>query len=110
MRYVLAGIVFVLGVACGGDDFLGPRNVMVVPSEARVGEMVDLVGSGFDGENRFVTFGGKSANVAFWESGRVRVIVPGGVFGETLIVVTVDGRRSGAVPFTVLNEGVGGSP
>jgi hypothetical protein len=106
-RAVLCWIAMLAG--CGSSP-VDPLIEAVMPTRAAVGEAVDLVGERFAGSQRSVSFGGHEAAVVFWQDRRVRALVPGGAWGSTLAVVSVDGRRSNAMSLYVLGAPSDGRP
>ncbi len=84
---------------CEGERL--PRVDAIVPAAAAPGDTVDLVGEGFAGEDRFVSFAAAEAMASFWQPGRVRVTVPELAPGIILVVVTIDGRPSTPIDFDV---------
>jgi uncharacterized protein (TIGR03437 family) len=99
-------LLLLLGLACG--DPSGPRIEALLPASAAPGDVVDVVGERFEGRQRSVAFGGRSAEVLFWQPQRARVRVPSGLAGSTNVVVTIDGRPSNPQSFTVGDSGDAG--
>lgn len=88
-------------LAACGEELIDPAIEAILPQQGVVGTVVDILGQRFEGQERFVSFGGARAPVLMWQEGRVRVQVPPGPPGHTVVVVTVDGRPSNPVGFTV---------
>ncbi len=84
-----------------GEALSDPTITAVLPQRGVVGAEVDILGDRFQGSSRFVSFGGVQASIWLGEAGRVRVQVPEGPLGQTLVVVTIDGRPSNAISFLV---------
>jgi hypothetical protein len=120
-RLAMAGVVSVLGAACGGDDGSGPVIYELAPAQAQVGGTVDLIGARFCGDDPanvglegrcidppsgFVTFGTADgidrADIAFWRAERITVTLPNVGPGAMSVVVTVTGRQSNAEAFQVV--------
>jgi hypothetical protein len=95
---VAALLALLLG-GCGSDA-QSPALQAVLPDRAAPGAQVDLVGDRLVG-NSEVHFGGTAAEIVLREARRLRVIVPKVAPGLQLVVVTVDGRVSNALSFTV---------
>jgi len=93
-------LLLALTAACG-DDARNPLIEAILPPHAAPGELVDIVGERFGGGAHQVSFGGSAAEVMLWQDRRVRVEVPSGASGLTVVVLTVDGMPSNAVSFTV---------
>lgn len=96
---LLALVLGAGGLGCGTND--DPLIEAMVPARAPIGAPVDIVGERFVGEPRFVSFGGISAPVTFWQDLRVRVEVPDVVVGTVPVVVSVGGRPSPPFDFQV---------
>ena len=96
-------LLFVLTAALAGcgEDLIDPSIEAILPQQGAVGAAVDILGQRFEGRRRFVSFGGVRAPVLMWQERRVRVYVPPGPPGHTAVVVTVDGRPSNPVDFSV---------
>jgi hypothetical protein len=75
----------------------------VVPAAAFAGDTVMLLGRGLSGRSVAVSFGGTVANLGGQPlAGRFSVRIPSGLAaGATTIKVTVDGRDTNTVSFTV---------
>jgi len=75
----------------------------VVPAAAFAGDTVALLGSGLSGRTVVVTFGATTVNLGAQPlSSRFNVRVPASLVpGATSIKVTVDGRDTNTLPFTV---------
>ncbi len=95
---VLAALALLSGC---GEALSDPTITAVLPQQGVAGAEVDILGDRFQGSSRFVSFGGVQASILLWEAGRVRVQVPEGPLGQTLVVVTIDGRPSNAISFLV---------
>jgi len=110
------GVVLGLGAACGDPD--GPRLDSVTPTAAPPGAPVVLAGENLCGIEAAVGEGGTceplpAGYVSFgidpqvdgvivsWRDDRIEAIVPAAANGDVLIVVTVDGRSSNGISFTV---------
>lgn len=89
-------------VGCA-DEAIDPWVEAIMPDHAPAGEVVEVVGERFSGEERSVAFGGHPAQVLNWGDRRARTRVPdvAGLSGATVVVVTVDGRPSNPVSFVV---------
>ena len=79
---------------------LDPLLQAVLPDRAAPGAAVDVVGDRLIGDVE-VHFGGSPASILTSEARRLRVQVPSCTPGLQLLVVTVDGRVSNALDFTV---------
>jgi hypothetical protein len=77
--------------------------VSLSPTSAPVGATVTITGTGFGGAqgNSTVTFGGVPAAVSAWSNNTITVTVPTGATTGP-VIVTVAGRTSNGVTFTVL--------
>lgn len=106
----LALLGFALAAAC--TDATSPRIERIEPDEAPRGATVDVIGERFCGGDAdcdpppagYVSFGidpQVGAATVEWGDERIRVVVPQAATGEVLVVVTVDGRSSNGVSFTV---------
>jgi hypothetical protein len=85
---------------CGGLD--DPQIESLMPKSGKAGEIVDIVGERFLTRVGTVAFGGKTARIYFWSDQRVRVRVPHGLSGETLVVLkSRTGRPSNAFDFYI---------
>lgn len=96
---VIAGLL-ALFVGCG-DDVVDPRIEAILPDRGAPGTVVDVVGERFAGAERQVHFGGVAAAVDSWQDRRARVRVPAGPTGQTVVVVTIDGKPSNPADFFV---------
>jgi len=99
-RHLAALLLLLAG--CGSEP-QNPRIEAALPDHALPGQAVDLVGERFGapGLEHVVGFGGSAAQVLLWQEQRIRVRVPQRSPGLTLVVVSVEGRPSNAVNFTV---------
>jgi len=91
----------VLGLAGCGDEAVGPRLLALLPDRGAPGLAVDLVGERLAGASVAVSFGTTPAPVVQLEERRARVQVPTRSAGATTVVITVDGRPSAPLTFTV---------
>jgi hypothetical protein len=115
MRRLAAGVL-ALCAACTDPD--APRLSDVTPDEAPPGATVVITGENLCGTAVSVGEGGAceplpAGYVSFgidpqvdgvivaWADARIEAIVPAAASGEVLIVVTVDGRSSNGISFTV---------
>lgn len=105
LRRILVFSLILSTFAC--SDPTDPWIEAIVPSSGASGDVVDVVGERFGGVDRGVTFGGVNAEILFWNDQRVRVRVPEGLQGLTIVVVMIDGRPSNAVDFTVSSASPG---
>ena len=95
-------LALLVSSAAGCGSFDDPLIEAIVPATAKIGSAVDVVGERFSGEPRFVSFGGTSARVLFWQDDlRVRVEVPEVTVGTVPVVVSAAGRPSAAFDFRV---------
>ena len=97
-----------VAVAASVSEGGGPAISKLKPDSGQAGTSVKLKGSGFGASQgtSTVTFNGKASSPSRWSDRKIRVPVPAG--GATgLVVVTVDGKMSNGVEFTV--TGTGGS-
>jgi uncharacterized protein (TIGR03437 family) len=115
MKRLAAGLLAL--AACADPD--APRLVAVEPPAARPGETVELTGENLCGTSAMVGEGGAceplpagyvsfgidpqvDAVIEAWSDTRIAAVVPAAAGpGEVLIVVTVDGRSSNGISFTV---------
>jgi len=79
----------------------GPHIETLLPGSAPGGAVVDVVGERFGGSTRSVAFGGMPARALSFDDRRARVVVPDGLAGAVLVVVTVEGLPSNGVTFFV---------
>jgi uncharacterized protein DUF4255/IPT/TIG domain-containing protein len=82
---------------------LPSRLDQVVPAAAFAGDTVALLGGGLSGRSVVVTFGATTVNLGAQPlASRFNVRLPAGLVpGATSIKVTVDGRDTNTLPFTV---------
>lgn len=111
----------VAALAAGCGDSAGPTIDQVVPAAAARGTEIQILGGRFCGDSvanvdemgacvtlpaGFVTLGETDmvrAQVRSWKAAELRVVVPQTIAtGSTVVIVTVDGASSNAVPFEVL--------
>lgn len=92
-----------LAVCCAGcSDEIGPRLLAVIPDRAPGGTPIDILGERLEGDPLLITLDGESLELLLREQRRLRGRVPETArSGQQLLVVTVDGRPSNALPFTV---------
>lgn len=85
------------------SNALPSRLDQVVPAAAFAGDTVALLGSGLSGRSVVVSFGATTVNLGAQPlASRFNVRIPAGLApGATSIKVTVDGRDTNTVPFTV---------
>jgi hypothetical protein len=95
----VAGMLALLAAGCGSDA-QSPLLSSVLPDRAAPGAAVDVVGDRLTG-NSEAHLGGVAAEIVLREARRLRLIVPKVSPGLQLLVVTVDGRVSNALSFTV---------
>ena len=96
--------------AASGDEAGGPAIGKLKPDSGPVGSSVKLKGSGFGASQgtSTVTFNGRESSPSRWTDRKIRVPVPPGA--ETgPVAVTVDGKTSNGVEFTVTGP-VGNGP
>lgn len=102
-------LVALAGCAADPD---APRIDAIDPVEGPVGTRVTITGENFCGERpacdplpvAYVSFGldpQVDGAAVSWTDARIEAIVPGGAVGEVTVFVTVDGRSSNGVSFTV---------
>ena len=75
----------------------------ITPAAAFAGDTIALLGRGLSGRNVVVSFGATTVNLGAQPlAGRFNVKVPAGLApGATTIKITIDGRDTNALPFTV---------
>jgi hypothetical protein len=98
-RLALA-LLAVCWAGCGGET--GPLLQAVLPGRAPPGAPIDILGERLEGDPLFISLDGESLELLLREQKRLRARVPAAARpGQQLLVVTVDGRPSNALPFTV---------
>ena len=101
MRRLVSVMLLAAAAAGCGQDPVGPLLEAVLPARGAPGAIVDLVGERFEGTPHGASFGGHEATIVDWQARRGRVRVPELAPGATNVVVTVAGRPSAALGFTV---------
>lgn len=122
MRWL--ALAMILASCSDADDGISPRIDLLAPPEAKVGDVVEILGERFcsqattvdlgdgggSGQNPcaqgFVTFGDEPGlgifDVEDWDETRITIRVPNMRPGPTGIVVTVNGRQSKVADFEVI--------
>ena len=100
-RGLLALLALLLLGLAGCDESQDPLIEAILPARAAPGVAVEIVGERFSGAERQVSFGGVAASVLAWQERRARAIVPAGIAGLTIVVITIDGRPSNPKSFFV---------
>lgn len=98
---VLVFGLIALALSSGCSDPVAPLIEGVLPVAGASGALVDIVGERFAGSERAVAFGGVNAATIGWWERRIQARVPEGLSGQTVVVVTVDGRPSNPFDFLV---------
>lgn len=96
---LLCSLSLLLGQGC--SDARSPRIDAIVPPSAGGGEIVHVVGDGFDAVALQVSFGGRAARLLQRQARRAIVEVPAGLAGLVPVVVLADGDVSVAFDFWV---------
>ncbi|MCY3758667.1 MAG: IPT/TIG domain-containing protein, partial [Acidobacteria bacterium] len=78
----------------------GPIISRLDPDSGRVDAQVTIHGSNF-GTSGTVTFNGTSASTSSWDTDEIQTTVPAGA-ATGVVIVTVDGKSSAGVTFTVI--------
>ena len=95
-----------VAVASVRDEESGPAIRKMKPDLGQAGASVKVKGSNFGASQgtSTVTFNGRGTSPSRWSDTKIRVAVPAGATTGP-VVVTVDGKASEGVPFTVTETG-----
>lgn len=91
----------------GGDCFVLPTISTLSPSLGPTGGSITIIGSGFGAVQNFnpVTIGGVSVTPTSWSDTSIATPVPTSLpAGNANVVVTVNGRASNGINFTVITD------
>ncbi|GEM_PF-2647808 len=89
----------------GGGGIPSPSLTKLTPSEGQAGDVIVITGSNFgisQGANSKVSFGDIDAgNALSWSDGQIILFAPAGIADPCSVKVSVDGRISNSLNFTV---------